>query len=226
MLAPIAEAEHLLLKHWTHLRFSRHFVQAALYVATPELLQQAASSVAAAPDPASLFKHISQNWGIHTFGHPGITRESQVLALEPYLDLIAVLDLTRVADTCNRLGWFDLRKRLLDPRIDSRPLAWSSKNAAAQFATLVAKGRQYWIYLEIEDALKTGATWDDFLGALRAWFEERQTFAALRLLATALAHKGSRRDLSALRVYESMPREAAEALITDVTFAVHRRTAD
>jgi hypothetical protein len=223
---PVEEAERLLLKHWSHLKFSTQFVQAALYVATPELCQSAAASIAEAPDSSSLFKHISHGWGIGTNGYPGITRESQVLALEPYLHLIAVSDINQIVNACNRLGWFELRKRLLDARIDSRRSAWSSKDAPAQFDAIMAKDRQYWIYLDIEEALKTGTTWDEFLGAMRAWFEERQTFDALRLLATALAQKGSRRDLSALSIYEGMPREAAEALITDVTFAVNRRTPD
>lgn len=225
MRLPVAEAERLLLKHWTHLRFSRHFVQ-ALYVATPELCRQAAGSVKEAPDPASLFRHISQNWGIATFGHPGVTRERQVLALETYLGLIAVSDLNSFADACNRLGWFDLRRRLLDARIDNRRFAWSPKDASAHFDALLTKGRHYWIDLEIRDALNTGASWDEYLGAMRTWFEDRQSFVALQLMATAIAYKGSRRDLSTLRIYEGMPRKGAEALITDVTFAVHRRTPD
>ena len=226
MRLPIEEAERLLLKHWDHLKFSTPFVQAALYVATPELCQRAAASIAEAPDPAPLFKYLSQHWGVYTSGRSGITRKSQVLALEPYLNLIAVSDLNAIADACNRQGWFDLRKRLLDARIEDRRLAWSSKDASAQFDALVANGLPPWIDLEIEDALRTGASWDEFLGAMRAWFERRQTFDALRLLAAALTRKGSRRDLSALRIYEGMPREAAEALIADVTFAINRRTPD
>ena len=220
------EAERLLLKHWEHLKFSSHFVQAALYVATPELCRRAEASIAEAPDRALLFTYISRNWGIRISGRAGITRKSQVLALEPYLDLIAITDLKAIADACNRMGWFDLRKRLLDARIDDHRVAWSSKGAIARFDALVEKGRRHWIDLEIRDALATGASWNEFLGALRAWYEERKTFEALRLLATALALTGSRRDLAALRIYDSIPREAAEALITDVTFAVNRRTAD
>jgi hypothetical protein len=183
-------------------------VQAALYVATPELCQRAAASVAEASDRASLFKHLSQHWGVWTSGHPGITRESQVLALEPYLDLIAGLDLRQIADTCNRLGWFDLRKRLLDARIGGSRYVFSSESASAQFDSMLPTGPHYWIDLQIEEVLKTGSSWDEFLGALRAWFAERQTVDALRLLAAALARKGSRRDLSALRIYDAMPREA------------------
>jgi hypothetical protein len=224
MRLPIEEAERLLLKHWGHLKFSPHFVQAALYVATEALCRLAAASVAEAPDPGSLFRYLSQHWGVRTSGHPGITRKSQVLALEPYLGLIRDSDLHWIADACNRLGWFDLRKRLLDPRIAS--CVWSVERAPAQFDSLTAKGLYHWIHLEVEEALKTGASWDEYFAAMRVWLAERRTFEALQLLAGAVAHKGSRRDLSALRIYEGMPAEAAEALIADVAFAVHRRTPD
>ena len=68
------------------------------------------------------------------------------------------------------------------------------------------------------------ADWDEYLDAMRAWLAEKQTFDALQLLATAVARKRLRRDLSALRIYDGMPVEAAEALIVDATFAVNRRT--
>jgi hypothetical protein len=224
MRLSVDEAEPLLLKHWSHLKFSAQFVQAALYVATPELCRHAAASIADAPDPTLVFKHLSQHWGVWTSGHPGIIRENQVLALEPYLDLIAVPDLRHIAEACNRLGWLDLRKRLRDPRIGSCRSVWSSESASAKFDSLAVKGGYHWIYLEVEEALKTGVSWDEYLGVMRVWFAERRTFDALQLLAAALAHKGSRRDLSALGIYEGMQVEAAEALIADVTFSVHRRT--
>jgi hypothetical protein len=80
------------------------------------------------------------------------------------------------------------------------------------------------IGVSLEEALKTGVVWDEYLEAMRAWLAEKQTFDALQLLATAVARKGSRRDLSALRIYDGMPVEAAEALIVGATFAVNRRT--
>jgi hypothetical protein len=129
---------------------------------------------------------------------------------EPYLDLIAVSDLRHIAEACNRVGWLDLRKRLLDPRIGSCRSVWSPESASAQFASLAVKGRYHWINLEVDEALKTGVSWDEYLGGMRVWFAERPTFDALQLLAAALAHKGLRRDLSALGIYEGMPVEARQ----------------
>jgi hypothetical protein len=225
MRLQVEDAERLLLKHWDHLRFSTGFVQAALYVATPELCRQAAASVAEAPDPPSLFKYLSQRWGVRINDHPGITRESQIVALEPYLSLIPALDLRMIAEACTRLGWFALRERVFDARIGCHYIR-SSERASAQFDKLVGQRHFDWIAFEFEDAIKTGVSWEECLAAMRAWFTERQTFEALQLLAVALAYYGSRQDLSALTIYEGMPREAANALVTDVTFAIKRRMLD
>jgi hypothetical protein len=69
-----------------------------------------------------------------------------------------------------------------------------------------------------------GVSWSDYLEAMCDWVAERQTLEALQVLAGAVAYKGSRADLSKLEIYENIPREAAEALIEDVKFAVRRRT--
>lgn len=60
---PPDEAEALLLKHWSHLRFNPLFVQAALYAATPRLQELVAAAVNEASDPARLFEHLTMHWG-------------------------------------------------------------------------------------------------------------------------------------------------------------------
>jgi hypothetical protein len=150
---PVEDAERVLMKHWDHLRFSTDFVQAALYVATPELCRQVAASVAEAPEPSSLFKYLPQQWGVRTHDHPGITRETQILALEPHLHLIAVSDLKVIADACNRRGWFALRERLLDARLAKPHYIRSAENASVVFDSLAAQNRHYWVGIEIDNAV-------------------------------------------------------------------------
>ncbi|MDP1923696.1 MAG: hypothetical protein Q8N06_10430 [Hydrogenophaga sp.] len=226
MRLPVPEAEHLLLKHWDHLRFSAKFVQAALYVGTPELCRLADASVAEAPRPAELFKFLSQRYGIKTYGHPGITREDQVLVLEPYLEHIAANDLWQLADACNEAGWFAARRRLFDGRLKNQRVAWMPEDAGARFDELVAKDQMHWIDHEIDEALKTGVTWNEYLGALEAWLDLRRSMHAMKLVAMALTYKGSRRNLVTLKIYDGIPRESLEALIADTAFAVRRRTPD
>jgi len=64
MRLPAVDADRLLLKHWDHLRFSPHFVQSALYVSTPRLLEAAGAAVSESPEPAKLFEHLSHHFGL------------------------------------------------------------------------------------------------------------------------------------------------------------------
>ena len=95
MQLPRNEAERLLMKHWPHLRFGPGFVQAALYVATPLLLEVAIACVNECPEPAMLFKHITQHYGIRIKDRAGLTRDVQVQALAPYIHLLSPIDLLR-----------------------------------------------------------------------------------------------------------------------------------
>jgi hypothetical protein len=221
---PVAEAERLLLKHWGHLRFSSRFVQAALYVTTPELCRLAAISVSETPAPAKIFASLSHTYGIRIYGHPGVTREAQVLALEPFLHLIDDRNVASLAIACNEAGWFDIRRRLLDARLTSRYNRLIPKVDAEVFDELATENRIFLTGHRIDEALKTGVTWREYLDALEAWLDERKTMGALRLVARALMHKGSRADLRVLRVYPGINSVAAAALITSTSFTVRRRT--
>jgi hypothetical protein len=219
---PTREAEHLLLKYWDHLRRLRYFVQAALYVTTPKLRELGHASLDAAPEPGRLLDHLSSGWHMREFGHTGVTRESQILGVEPYLNLLSERDLFALADACNRHGWFSLRQRLFDKRVKHFRISWLQESAHARFDAMLK--RKYWIDLEVDEALATGVSWDDYLDAMSSWVAERQSLEALRVMAEALIHRGLRRDLSRLKIYGAMPPAAVEVLIADTTFAVRRRT--
>lgn len=221
---PPAEATLILKKHWKHLRFSPGFIVAALYLSTPELRHAAASAIAECPDPGEIFKFVSHRYGIRYVGHPGVTREVQILALEPYLDLIGPQDLLSLADACNMGGWFETRRRILDPRFRDQRYAWKATDAVATFDELASDGIVNSIEHYIGWALKTGVTWREYLGALELWFGERKSLMAMRLVAQALVVRGSRADLSALRVYDGIDPVAADAISVNTSFAVCRRT--
>jgi hypothetical protein len=222
---PTADAERRLLAHWDHLQYSKRFVQLALFLGADELTSLAHRSIMESPDPSKMLAHVSSTFGVHWAGHPGVTREEQILQLEPYLDLLTEHDRGDFAQACNENGWFETRRRLFDEHINQQSIAWKPEAAAKQFDEMIASDRgQHWIDHEIDMALKTGASLVDFLAALRAWFVDRRSFAALQLLSTALISHGTRDDLSMLHVYEGMPAEAANALIVNTVFAVQRRS--
>ena len=220
------ESERLLLRHWDHLHFSPQYVQAALYAATPPLEEAAASAIRECPDPASLLAHVTSHFGIRVQGRAGITRREQVRALSPYMSLMSPINIKQLWDLCRDLGWLDLSRDVvgahLKPPFTETPR--SSAVLAAEFDKMLTERRVHWISLWIDRTIASGVTWDEILSALISWFAEKQSFDALQIIAAALVYRGSRRDLSTLRIYDGMQEDASRQLIADTEFAVRRRT--
>ena len=49
---------------------------------------------------------------------------------------------------------------------------------------------KYWFYREIDDALKTGVSWGEYLDAMCGWVAERRTFEALQILGGCAGSQG------------------------------------
>lgn len=226
MRLPAKEAERLLLKHWDLHSFSPNFVQAALYVATEPLLEVAAAAIKDCSKPAALMRFLHMNFGIKVKDHPGLKRESQVLALAPYLDLLSDLDISMLWDECNDRGWFATRKKLLDSRLQasSAHLIWNRDRAIKELDSMVEKRRQRWIDRWIDQRLKADVSWNEIFATLMVWLEARQSLEALEVVASAVAFRGGREDLRLLRAYEDMNENGVKELICDTEFAVRRRT--
>jgi len=226
MQLPESEAERLLLKHWTHLHFSPHFVQTALYVSTPYLIQIAYAAINECPEPSILMEHLSSRFGIMTEGSKGLTREAQLNALAPYLHLLSPIDLWFLWEACNYLGWFALRQKLLDNLLKSpdKERIWDGNRAMLEFDKIVADHKQFIIDHLIDRFMKTGISWSEILTTLKLWLSERKSFEALQLVGAAIESRGTREDLTALTIFEGMPQIKAEELIADIKFAVCRRS--
>jgi len=225
MRLPAVDADRLLLKHWDHLRFSPHFVQSALYVSTPRLLEAAGAAVSESPEPAKLFEHLSHHFGLRVEGHAGLTKEAQVRVLAPYLQFLSPMDLGRLWAECNEHGWFAVRRELLDPRLQP-PFPrgkWDRDHEVSELDGMLARKQPYWIDHWIDGFLDAGTSWGEILATLTAWLDQRRSLEALEIVAAALEHCGTREDLGALRVYEGMPQTLATQLIADAQFAVRRR---
>jgi hypothetical protein len=226
MQLPANEAESLLLKHWTHLRFSSRFVQTALYVSTPRLVEAAQAAINECPEPKKLMEHLSHRFRIRTKSRLGLVREAQVLVLAPYLHLLSPMDLRVLWDACNDHGWFTIRRELLDGRLQP-PFPkerWDRDHAALELDKMTAEDRLVWIGHWIDDFLKTGVWWTEILATMTAWLDQRRSLEALQVVAAAVKHRGTREDLRALKVYKGMQRTAARELIANTRFAVCRRS--
>lgn len=215
-------AERLLLRYWKKLGQTMHFVQAALYVATPELRAKADAVIRATESPERLLEHLSMNYGIRMQGEPGITHEVQIVALEPYLEMIDDSDLQQLADACNKNGWLDLRRRLLDPRIEDAKTG-TPEHIRRELNDRLARGHVSIIDYDVDRWLEVGATWPEIASVLRDWLAKQVAPNSLELAAVALRHAGRREDVALLAAWAGDDDQLRKDVIADTRFAVHRR---
>jgi hypothetical protein len=218
--------EALLKKHWTQLKHINCFIHAALYLATPTLQNMVGDLVATCPDPNSVLQYIVQHMEFGERGHPGITREAQILALTPYVAYLRRHETTELWAICNKYGWFALRRSRLDPHLRATN-GILYEDEAPTFAALddmVEKNNVYWARHWLERYAETGATTDMIISRVGAWLAQRRTLGALILVHEVLVTIGRRGDLAILDTALDAPEPIAGAIRADAVFAVRRRT--
>jgi len=223
---PEIQAEYILLRHWPHLRFGQEYVQSALFISTQNLLDAVQATIDECPEPSKLLKHLCLHYGIRTRGRVGLTREAQVYALAPYLNLLTPIDIEGLWSECNDHGWFTVRRELLDNRLQGRFLKrkWDRDLVMEELDRIVIEESIARVNYWIGDFLKTDVPWLEILSTMEVWLDSKRSFNALRVVASVVERRGTRGDLKVLKVYDGMPKIEAEQLIVDTKFAVYRRS--
>lgn len=216
---PTSETEELLFRHWAHLRYSSRFVQLALFVATPELQDAAGKAIAECPTPAELLEHVAMGFGIKRSDHPGMSHEGQIRALAPHLGLVSPSDVRWFWEECNSREWYSVRRELLDRHVE---LTWTRGRAFVELDKVLE--RDGWIEDWVENKKKADVAWHEIVSTLVEWLNREKTIEALELVAAAIAHAGTRDDLARLNASRGLP-DQADSVLTDLRFAVRRRTA-
>lgn len=217
-----SEAETILLRYWPLLKTDRKFVQVALFLGTPELLRLAEEAITSHPDPSVLFKYLSMTWGIKYNGHGGVQRPDQIEALGPYLDHLSEHELDSLAENCNERGWFDMRRRLLDPAMPNSRFARTRAEVVRVMEG--ALNKPFPMSFELDHALKTGLRPADLIAALAEWLPTQRSRSALRVATAVLHHSGGRGDVELLRLWTGEDQLALEDTLANTSFAVARRT--
>lgn len=224
---PEKKAENILLKHWEHLRYCPRYVQAALYIATPESLKAAYQAIEESGDPKKMLEHLSMHYGIKSAGRSGLTNEKQFNALIPYIRHLSEHSIFSFWEACNARGWFNTRRKYLDgilPEKYCRNL-WDDKRAIVQLDDMIAYGRGHWIDHWVDGYLKTGISWGEIFNLLIEWLDNNQSEKGLELVSSALIHKGSRKDTAVLEKFDYIYEKANE-VIADTKYEVYRRSLD
>ncbi len=219
-------AERLLLKHWDAFRFSSDFIQSALYVATPRLLDLVQNALAQCPDRARMLRFVTNHFGIKTTGHPGVTRVEQVEALVPYLDYLddmAVYDVWRL---CSERGWMALRKTHFDARLTERWRCRTGLDDNLMMQDLdkeMTYDRNPWLDHWVDDHLGNGLSMQNILRVVRIWLQQRKQIKALEIASSIIIHAGERVDTDIL-LDGSDDSPLAEDIIADTRYAISRRS--
>jgi hypothetical protein len=226
MRMPPEAGEALLVKHWDHLKYVSDFVQAALFLSTPRLQDMVRECVEACPDPKSLLQYFGQHIGLKSKDHPGITRASQIAAFTPYLSYMARHELIDLWRICNGNGWLAARREALDPflRETGGILYVDEEPTFSDLDKMLDSNRLSWLDRWLEDYAKTGATTDMIVARVEAWFTQRKSLGALKLVHAMLIQIGRRSDLGILDAELETADPLADAIRADAIFAVRRRS--
>jgi hypothetical protein len=117
---PAAEAQPLLVKHWSHLRYSPLFVQVALYLGTTESIKFAEEAIQDFPSGVDPFKHIGMFFGFLTTGLMDRLELRHLEVLRTYLNRLDDHDLSDMAGFCDQRSYRDWGKVHLKSEFDRR----------------------------------------------------------------------------------------------------------
>jgi len=223
---PHTTAERLIKKHWVGLSHSPHYVQAALYVASPDLLQKVRDVVRQCENPKSLFQFLDHVFAMRVEGRPGITRLAQMEALLPYLDHLSESDIFSLWKACNENGWFDWRRAHLDSRAELAGRRFVNNASALKELDkeLARRGPHFWLDHWAESLVKRGVSLDDMMALVRGWLERNGEEKALHMAVDLVTRFGRRRHLALLHCHKSAQSETGAAIIEDASFQLRFRS--
>jgi len=237
MDARSAFAAAAIIENWAQLSTSPDFVQAALYLATPETIALGRAAVLSSDKPVELLDHINMHWGIRVAGRPGVTELAQLQGLEPLLTIIGEgqfgeMRLGDLFDAANQLGELAWRKQHLDPLLTASKFGHCPSNREALHASLdaevehAAQSNRDWLRVDLwfDRREKELLARPALLALIADWATDRASELAARFLCEALIHFGDRRDLAFLDRLPPDVRQICAATIANCIYEVRRRS--
>jgi hypothetical protein len=243
---PIKDSEPLLTKHWEHLKYSRLFVQAALYIGTTGTLTLATTAIGDYPANTDVFEHAGSFFGFSTESLRERVSIGHLEALLPYIEQIDDHLLSDMAEFCARHDNREWSERHLRPEFERRralavPTAGKdrpyiervARRCFPSDADLIedldgiekdAKAHGFlWHWCEESDRRhEDPARWSRVLDQ---WLAAKPSIARLRIVADAILQRGTRRDLKILYKYPiEENQEAIAPIIADARSGVMRRS--
>lgn len=232
-----AFSEAVIVDNWDQRATSPYFVQAALYLATPQTIALAQASVEAHDDPVRLLDHLTMHWGIRIAGRPGVIDLAQLQGVESLLAVIGEgqhgdMRIGDLFEAANRLGALAWRREHLDPLLAANKFGHCPSDREALHASLDA---------EVERAANSGSVWirvdhwfeqrekeqlerGKLLEVVAEWASDRASELAARFLCESLTQFGERRDLFLIDELPADVRRSCATTISNCIYEVRRRS--
>ena len=225
---PLNTCERLLVQHWAGLSRSAYYVKAALYVASPGLLQNVAKVVAERKNTEALLEYLSHRWRLGYSGRRGLTSLSQVNGLLPYLDCLSDADITMLWRECNKKGWFEWRRRHLDVHAQRIGIRFVDDAGATMELDrrLGSKGPVPRLYGWGESFLESGVSLEHMMDVVSLWVARRPQKQVLREAAHLVTGFGKRRHLAVLNGHAAAKSRFGQEVIRNADFDLRLRSLD
>jgi hypothetical protein len=244
---PVDDAEPLLLSYWKHLQFSPLFVQAALYIGSPECVRLAMKAIGCYPENENAFVHISSFFGFYTTGLMDRLEQRHLDVLLPFMVQLGDSDLSSMAEYCRRHGRRDWAIRHLKPEFDRRRNALAQEDDRSD-VHVERLGRHHFPsdddLLEELDRIEQkskhfgwdGNRWSEqfdergddhsrWRQLLEVWLSKEVSVSRLRVVAAAILGHGTRADLAIISNHIVIGAEnEIEELRSNTVFGVMRRS--
>jgi hypothetical protein len=228
-LIPAEQAERLLLENWGHLRYSRFFVQAALYVGTLKSLGLAAEAIKDYPEGVNPFENLDSFYGFHDPSkRPRLTLQ-HFKNLQPYLHFFDEYLLRDCGMICYRSGgeWIDWCKQHLSTSVNDicRGEYCPTTEDLIQQLEYPTGNKPNWA-LHLLDKFGKREDPHKFLDIIRTWLQLYPSYHNLEVAARCIEIVGTRQDINILDVPLEYEWEKYQATILKEStwFAVCRRT--
>ncbi|WP_284454500.1 ATP-binding protein [Cupriavidus campinensis] len=199
----ISSAERLLLGAWAGLSNSPKFIQTALCLATPKLIELANASIKGSNAPADFFKHFHFTAGLKIEGRDGFTRLAQLDAVRPHLAYLEEWDIYLLWENCNKRNWREFREEFLDPILLACNASESPRISVRGNIDLSAlddelAGTRRWAFRWLQDQQQRGAEHSELITVLLQWMLSKNTVAALAVGCQIYSRHATRKEFAEL----------------------------
>jgi len=244
---PASEAQPFLMKHWDHLKFSKLFVQVALYIGLPECVALATEAIVGYPRSVDPFEYLDSLFGFFTIGLMNRVELRHLKVLLPYLEKLSDITLSCMAEFCERRGNRDWGRAHLKPEFDRRraQLPQVTRENQTHIERIARRhfpsdadllqeldwieqqkdhyyGHLYYWSEEFERRQDDHSRWQYILDE---WLARNPTAERFRLFADAILEQGTRSDIDLLYKHViSGDTNEIERLQANARFGIMRRS--